>query len=264
MSDMTLRSLGDRLAWALKEMNITQSELAERISGTQAAVSQWCTGKKMPSEDSIDAIVLALGLSKGWLKTGIGQVRPVNEAAQRNEYTNAAYWGFRSAPRDGGRDFGNANVWSFDPTIEVLVREALQNALDAALPASTEVVVKFRIIELRSRDLNQYFNVMKWSDLRQHLETSTHNRQKLGSLIRDGLDYLQESQELLLLVIEDSGTTGLLGPETGDGKFAALTRNNLDSNKEGARTMGGAFGQGKGFLWRAWRLATVMFCSNLS
>lgn len=125
-------------------------------------------------------------------------------------------------------------------------------------------MVKFRIIELKSRDLNQYFNVMKWLDLKQHLEASTHNRQKLGSLIRDGLDYLQDSQELLLLVIEDSGTTGLVGPETGDGKFAALTRNNLDSNKEGAQTKGGAFGLGKGVLWRASRFATVMFCSNLS
>src|SRR6266566_4914547 len=106
MTNITPKSLADRLAGALKDMNITQSDLAERIRGTQAAVSQWCTGKKTPSDDSIDAIVSALGLSKTWLNNGIGPMRPVNAAAQRHEYTNAAYWGFRSAPRDGGRDFG--------------------------------------------------------------------------------------------------------------------------------------------------------------
>ncbi len=259
-----LSSLGERLLWALKDAGITQSQLAEKVDATQAAVSQWCTGKKTPSEDSIDSIVQALGLSPEWLKNGAGPIRPIDEAAQRREYAGTAFWGFRTAPRDGGRDFGNANVWSFDPTVEVVVREVLQNALDAALPGGIEVSVKFRIIELKGRDLNEYLDAIKWSELKHHLEASTKNRQKLGSLIRDGLDHLAESQELVLLVIEDSGTTGLLGPETGEGKFAALCRNNLDSNKEGAQTKGGAFGLGKGVLWRASRFATVMFCSNLS
>jgi RNA polymerase primary sigma factor len=155
-------------------------------------------------------------------------------------------------------------VWSFDPTVEVLVREVLQNALDAALAGGSEVAVRFRIIELKGSDLKEYLNAVKWNGLKPHLEASTRNRQKLGSLIKDGLDHLAESQELVLLVVEDSGTTGLVGPETGDGKFAALCRNNLDSNKEGAATKGGAFGLGKGVLWRASRYATVMFCSNVS
>ena len=38
MPNITLRTLADPLARALKEMNITQTDLAERISGTQAAV----------------------------------------------------------------------------------------------------------------------------------------------------------------------------------------------------------------------------------
>lgn len=267
MDERTLTTVADRLSWAIKQAEMTQTHVAERIGTTQAAVSQWCTGKKDPSDESLDALCEVLQTSRVWLAEGQGPVKRTDCDKQRREYTESAFWGFRAAPRDGGRDFGNANVWSFDPTIEVLVREVLQNAIDAALPGGGEVAVRFRIIELKGRDLNEYLDAIRWEELRDHLEASTHNRQKLGSLIKDGLDYLNhlsDSEQLLLLVIEDSGTTGLLGPETGEGKFAALCRNNLDSNKEGAQTKGGAFGLGKGVLWRASRFATVMFSSNLS
>jgi RNA polymerase primary sigma factor len=238
--------------------------LADRIEGTQAAVSQWCTGKKAPSNQNIEAVARALGISREWLELGIGPMRVADPSIQRAAYRSQAFWGFRPAPPDGGRDFGNANVWSFDPTIEVLVREVLQNALDAGLANGPTVRVTFKIITLRNGALRAYLEALQWSELKRHLDASTHNRQKLGSLIKDGLDWLVESEELTLLVIEDSGTTGLLGAEKGDGKFAALCRNNLDSNKEGATTKGGAFGLGKGVLWRASRFATVVFCSNLA
>ncbi|MBX3412390.1 MAG: helix-turn-helix transcriptional regulator [Pirellulales bacterium] len=256
--------VSERLVTAIREGGITQGTLASQIGATQAAVSQWCTGKKSPTNANIDAISAALGIHSHWLQSGVGPMRVVDSVAQRVDYSRDAFWGFRRAPEDGGRDFGNANVWSFEPTIEVLVREVLQNALDAIVPGGSQVQVVFRLIELRNGDLQKYQKSIKWKELHQHLDASTHNRQKLGSLIKDGLESLEESGHLMLLVIEDSGTTGLLGPESGDGKFAALCRNNLDSNKEGTATKGGAFGLGKGVLWRASRFAAVMFCSNLS
>lgn len=261
---MSESAIGTRLTQALRECGVTQAGLAEQIGGTQAAVSQWCTGKKAPSSQNLDAVAATLGVNREWLQSGIGPMRVVNPTRQRAEYQSQAFWGFRPAPPDGGRDFGNANVWSFDPTVEVLVREVLQNALDAGLSSGPTVHVTFKIITLRNGNLRAYLEALKWPELKKHLDASTHNRQKLGSLIKDGLDYLADSEELTLLVIEDSGTTGLLGAEKGDGKFAALCRNNLDSNKEGATTKGGAFGLGKGVLWRASRFATVLFCSNLA
>ena len=256
--------IGARLTQAIRECDATQAGLAELIRGTQAAVSQWCTGKKVPTSQNLEAVANALGISRAWLESGVGPMRTPDPGRQRSDYRRQAYWGFRPAPRDGGRDFGNANVWSFDPTIEVLVREALQNALDAGLAGGQPVRVTFRIITLRNGDLRAFQEALKWSELKRHLEASTHNRQKLGSLIKDGLEWLAENGELTLLVIEDSGTTGLSGEEKGEGKFAALCRNNLDSNKEGATTKGGAFGLGKAVLWRASRFATVLFSSNLS
>ena len=177
--------------------------------------------------------------------------------------TADAVWGFRPAPPDGGRDFGNANVWSFKPDVDSFVREVLQNALDAAVRPGGRVDVTFRLVRLAGDDLADYFDALRWDALDAHLEASTRNRQKLGTLLRDGRTHLDESGELFLLIVQDAGTTGLPGDEKGEGKFAALCRNNLDSNKDDSATKGGAFGLGKGVLWRASRFATVLFCSDL-
>ncbi len=186
------------------------------------------------------------------------------KAEQVQNLTNTG-WGFRRAPEDGGRDYGNANVWSFDPGLDVLVREVLQNAKDAALSAEKKVEVIFRIITLNGVDLNAFRKAIKWDELCSHLDASTVGTQRFNTLLRDGLEQLRAKDELVLLVIEDTGTTGLTGPEQGSGKFTALCRNNLDSNKDGTGGgAGGAFGLGKAVLWRASRLSTVLFCSHLS
>src|SRR2546425_8851268 len=111
MANQELPTLGDRLAWALKDAGITQSYVAEQIGSTQAAISQWCTGRKVPTAENLEMIARSLGLNRQWLELGVGAVRTVDLAAQRDDYQRRAFWGFRSAPPDGGRDFGNANVW---------------------------------------------------------------------------------------------------------------------------------------------------------
>jgi RNA polymerase primary sigma factor len=262
MSGLTTLSL--RMQEAMQAFQITQGKLAEILKTSQAAVSHWCTGKKCPSAENLLAIADALGVTVQWLEHGTGRMKKVNPTVERGAYLQSAFWGFRPAPDDGGRDYGNANVWSFEPTPEVLVREALQNALDAALPGAGPVKVCFRLIHLRGNDLAEYRRALSWDHLNAHLVASTKNEQKLAALLREGIQELADLKEMLLLVIEDSGTTGLLGPEKDPGKFSALCRNNLDSNKEGSSTKGGAFGLGKAVFWRASRFATVIFCSNLS
>ncbi len=261
---MVEATVADRIQNAMQASNITQSKLAELIQSSQAAVSQWCSGKKAPSEENLEAIARVLQVNKEWLQHGTGRIKVADETAERQDYRHEGIWSFRIAPADGGRDYGNANVWSFDPGLEVLVREVLQNVVDAAVPGSDVVKVMFRLIQLQGEDLVRYRDALNWEILRKHLQASVKDGQKLGALIRDGLQDLADAKEMLLLVVEDSGTTGLLGPEKGIGKFAALCRNNLDSNKEESVTKGGAFGLGKAVLWRASRFATVTFCSNLS
>lgn len=254
-----------RLKKAMSEENITQAKLASLLGTSQPAVSQWLTGKKDPSDDNLADLARHLGIQKRWLLEGIPPMRTVDAASDQEDYAEHAGWGFRQAPADGGRDYGNANVWSFDPGLSVLVREVLQNAKDAAISGDKKVEVTFRIITLTGSDFTDYQAAVKWDDLQAHLDVSAapHNKQKLGTLLRDGLDRVDRDDGLVLLVVEDRGTSGLTGPETGSGHFTALCRNNLDSNKDKTGA-GGAFGLGKAVLWRASRLSTVLFCSHLA
>jgi hypothetical protein len=79
-----------------------------------------------------------------------------------------------------------ANVWSLGWTLRDLVREAIQNSGDAALPGAQRVQVVLRVIRLTGEDLRAYQRAIGWEGLNRHLEASTANGQKLGTLIRDG------------------------------------------------------------------------------
>jgi RNA polymerase primary sigma factor len=261
----TSNNIADRLKKALEKASITQSKLATLVGTTQSAVSQWLSGKKDPSPENLNDLAKHLQILPRWLAEGIPPMKAHDPNAERDEYRRLAGWGFRKAPDDGGRDYGNANVWSLDPGLDVFVREVLQNVKDAAASVDRKVEMVFRIISLTGRDFSDFRESLKWDDLRKHLNASAENKQKLGTLLRDGLKRVDEEDQLLLLLIDDSGTSGLTGPERESGHFTALCRNNLDSNKEGAIAgAGGAFGLGKAVLWRASRLSTVLFCSHLA
>jgi RNA polymerase primary sigma factor len=218
----------------------------------------------VPTPDKLEALASALRVNVTWLATAQGRMRAADPEVDRAEYRERRLWWFRKTPPDGGRDYGNANIWSFDVKLESLVREVLQNARDAAVSPDQRVNVVFRIIRLAGEDLRAYHEALRWTELHAHLASSSAGAQKLATLIRDGLRHVEEKNELLLLCIEDSGTTGLIGPEKDTGKFTALCRDNLNSQKDEAGPKGGAFGLGKAVLWRASRLSTVMFCSHLS
>ncbi len=257
-------SVAERLRRAVDQAKITQGNIAEALGASQPAVSQWLSGKKDPTPDNLAVLAKFLKVRLEWLADGIAPMRSVDLLQDRKEYLAAAGWDFRDAPKDGGRDFGNSNVWSFDPSLEVLVREVLQNTRDAAHSPDKKVEVIFRIVTLANSDLADFQKALKWKKLVEHFEACKSGTQKFNTLLRDGLEQLADKDELVLLLIEDSGTTGLTGPERDKGNFMALCRNNLDSNKDGGAGAGGAFGLGKAVLWRASRLSTVLFCSHLA
>lgn len=178
-------------------------------------------------------------------------------------------WFFRLTPPDEGRDYGNANVWSLPWDIDTLVREAGQNSLDVVYDPAAGVAMEFRLIRLTGADLDDFKRAIKWNGspnvpgLYDHLQESAKITQKLGKILRGGLDYIKETDELILLRVDDHHTHGLMGEEFGVGNFAALCRNNLDSSKL-SETAGGAYGLGKAVFSRASRFATVLFNSNLS
>ena len=58
------RIISENLNRLLEERNITQQELAEYIGVTQASVSNWCKGIKMPRMDKIDKICQYLDIER--------------------------------------------------------------------------------------------------------------------------------------------------------------------------------------------------------
>lgn len=263
--------LSSRLLQAFASTGMTQGDLALRLGVTQGAVSQWLSGRKLPPRDRVTHIAEVLGVSKEWIELGVGEAPPVDHSGGRAWYRDHVRWVFRREPADGGRDYGNANLWAFNWNIDALVREVGQNFSDVAVDPEAGVGAEFRIIRLTGEDLKQFLDALDWParggqpGLHDHLEAAAESGQKLGTVLRAGLEELGDPPtELLLLRIDDWGTRGLVGPEAGSGNFSALCRNNLHSEKQGAGTAGGSFGLGKAVLWRASRLSTVLFLSNLA
>jgi transcriptional regulator with XRE-family HTH domain len=263
VDEFTFR-FSDRIRHAADLRGLTYEQIARSVGVSQPAVAQWATGVKKPSRPNLVALARVLEVELAWLEDGQGPAPGRRHEELRAEYTDinsGIAWRFRPAPPDG-RDFGNANIWSFAPGIPAFVREWLQNALDARASATVDVV--FRLIILRGLERSAFLKAMQWEHgLAPHVRAAAKGWHKLGRFLDDGLRAFDGGDELILMSIEERGTTGLTGEELGPGgNFAALARNNLDSQK--SPTAGGAFGLGKAVLWRSSQILTVLMNSNLN
>lgn len=259
----------ERLLAALKAKELTQAGLAEKLDLSESAVSQWVSGKKRPGRANMVLISGLLDVRAGWLEFGEGEGPKEDLSKQRSQYIEKSAWNFRPQPVDGGREYGNANVWSIPWDISALVREAIQNSLDAANEPDLGIDVEFSIIRLENDSLEGFLSAIKWMDgdgyigLHSHVSAAAMIKQKLGNLLKDGLNHFEQTKELILLRIDDFGTRGLTGDEFGQSHFAAFCRNNLDSRKT-SEFAGGSYGLGKSVFWKASRFATVFVNSHLN
>ena len=118
------------------------------------------------------------------------------------------------------------------PLLDLLVRESVQNSLDAASNTSTKVSVDIRVGEFKAKDLNKHFEK-----------------------IEDGLNRRYIKTKPKFIAVRDSGTSGLTGPVRYED-----VKNNLFGNllklvyeickpqsNEGA---GGSWGLGKTIYFR--------------
>ena len=193
----------------------------------------------------------------------------LSSTLQPPDQIESAVWKWRTAPPDGGRDYGNSNVFATPPDLETLVRESAQNSLDAKLDGSRRVVLRYRLIELdkSTEEYERFAAALSFERLLAHVEAASRTQSKIGRRLSRGLEDINESDRLVLLRIDDYGTTGLFGAETPHGEevnpFAALVRNNLDSSKASA-SAGGSFGLGKAVNWRCSKISTVLMSSHIS
>ncbi|WP_438487270.1 helix-turn-helix transcriptional regulator [Streptomyces sp. S186] len=239
------------LVGMLRQRAMSQKALAEMIEVTPAAVNGWVNGRSVPRLEKIKLIAAALGVS----------VEDAVDLRTPGTSSSELAWMFREAPKDGGREGGNAAAFAFAANLEVLAREATQNSLDERLDGRP-VVSRFVLHELSGQHLQDFLAALRWSEIEQHVRAAADPGQKVGRVLLDGLHELARTQRLVLLRVDDYNATGLTGPEYEDGRFARVIRRTLDSGKDGA--LGGSYGLGKAALWAASRFGLVLVNSTLS
>jgi len=164
--------------------------------------------------------------------------------------------------------------------LEVLVREVVQNSLDAGTEQESGFVsVRFRTKRLVGDAKRQFLQALSIDDYAEHARLSMefqrrnaarHSVRRNEVVIDEQdlkvLDPLNLSIPLDLLYIEDFGTTGLTGQEFDSevgSRFCACCRDSEFSVKQ-FKQSGGSYGKGKNVLWRHSCSRIVLFHSTLS
>ncbi|MER5210356.1 helix-turn-helix transcriptional regulator [Streptomyces sp. NPDC002838] len=247
---------GPWLARQLKFARMTQTQLAEAVDVTRAAVSAWITGRATPRPETIERIAQALNTDLATVHT-----RTTDTLAGL-----PAGWYHRPGHADGGRELGNAAAFAFDADVQVLARETCQNSLDERLTENGRPVrVRYTLQELTGEALNAFRKAILWDELHRHYMavSKSASQQKVGRVVDAGVRDMFEKGRLVLLRIDDYNASGLTGDDYGDGKFAAVVRRQLESLKSG-RGAGGSYGLGKATLWATSALGMVLINSTLS
>jgi hypothetical protein len=174
-------------------------------------------------------------------------------------------WVFDDAPASGARRAGLAMAHVIPGELDKFVREVLQNARDQRRDEET-VKVRFTFLEFSGGLKEGFLQALGWDELKPHIENAAdEGGVTIGPQLRRALDVVQ-SERLLVLRIEDSGTLGLVGGEDEHGEgtnFNPLCRDELVTG-ESSDTRGGSFGLGKSVLWRFSVTSTVLFSSRIS
>lgn len=267
-----LDTLADRLRWALEQgrSDLTQSELADRLDVSESAVSLWMNGKRECPKEQVRRIARITRVEPGWLLTGEGEPsgdgeEPGTSTEEETLERPPLRWGFRPSTRHG-KDFGDPGVYATPQSVRTFVRENGQNSSDQVV--DDHVVMRFRVIELEpsSDRYDRFLEALNWEELARHFEAvdASEYQSKLSAKVRTAYRRIQRREKLVLLAVDDFGTTGLRGKEFDSGApFAALVRDTLNSQKE-ERTAGGAFGVGAKVNFACSALSTVVFASRVN
>lgn len=246
----------------MRKANKTQAAVATAVGVAPSAVSSWRSGDRNPSRENISALSRALNVPEAWLQYGAGDSPFARDiAAERVAYEHALQWHWQRQQPEG-RTLGNPAGYAFEVDIDTLTRETGQNSGDELLTGEQTVDLRYTVIELSGIELERFFGRIKFDELRLHLEAAAANGQKSAAAIRAGLEHLDNDARLILLQVADFNANGLTGPEYDSGRFMAVLRNTLDSQK--GESAGGSYGLGKATMWVASRLGLVLANSDLS
>lgn len=68
-----METINDRIAWCVKDSNLTKTAFAEKINVSQSFISRLISGEKVPSDRTIADICREFNISELWLRTGEGE-----------------------------------------------------------------------------------------------------------------------------------------------------------------------------------------------
>lgn len=257
--------LSDRLNEAMVRRRVNQAALAQHLEVSATSVSTWCSGTKRPSVANLEKIADFLGVSPGYLQFGEG-VEPGPDSKtveqERKQYEDTLSWYWRPAPRDRGREYGNAAAFAFETDINTLGKESGQNISDEKLDTAPTVQARYTVAELSDDKLEEFLRAIRFKDIRPHLEAATRTNRKAGSVIAKGLAQV-DAGRMIVIRIDDFDANGLTGPEFEEGRFMAVARNVLDSQKKGV-SAGGSYGLGWANFLSSSQFGLVLCNSTLS
>ena len=155
-----------------------------------------------------------------------------------------AKWYFPDSGGGLAAGFNDSGIDTFKGhRLSSLVREIVQNSLDAGLMTTEPVTVSFNIASLDKRDIPEV------SELEEHLTQAkaTAKKQILDTAVdfyEQAIKLIKKQEKINFLCIHDSNTTGLTGPISGpNGAWFALTKGAGLSQKTSASSLG-SFGHG--------------------
>lgn len=257
-------SLAERLEATMNRRGVTAAALAQELEVSPAAVSAWRGGTKRPTVRNLERIAQVLGVTPGFLQFGEGASAGPDRTdveAERQAYRRDLTWYWRPAPRDRGREYGNAAAYAFETDIPTLARESAQNISDEKLPTAPTVEARYTVSELTGDTLAEFLSAIRFDDMRPHLQAAMTTNRKAGTVIGRGLE-LVDAGRLLTIRVEDFDANGLTGPEFDRGRYMAVVRNVLDSQK--GETAGGSFGLGWATFPSSSHFGVVLCNSTLS
>jgi len=170
--------------------------------------------------------------------------------------TKGCKWFFADAPVNQDLGPNDAKFEIFKPDINSLVRESIQNSMDAVDDESVPVRMSFRIRSFQRDSFQSFF------ELRDHIDGCLRywgeDANNVIMPIRNAIDLSSGKDRLYYIEVSDANTSGM-DYEMGNNKtkFHGFLHSTGASNKKSANS-GGSFGIGKAAYFAMSPLRTIM------
>lgn len=172
-------------------------------------------------------------------------------------------WHFKP---EGGGDIGPNDplhiTFKGNPYYSI-VREAIQNSLDAVNNSAKPVVVSFQYFDLNRQEYPNFFKIEEHiNQSLKYYETNADAKRLFGDMLKylNGIEEGKKKLKLSCLKISDSNTKGMYFDEGTTSPFYAFLRaSGVSAKNQGA---GGSFGFGKGAYFALSPIKTLVVSSK--